>query len=170
MQPFAVFAFAAILVSLCAVFLFLVKGFLSGDRGGRSLPQPILLTVSAIILVGVFVGSLVLGREVLFTDNVAVQSAANESEAVAVSSQSPAELSELAHEVEQAAENIDGGLERTKVIIGKTAARNQAIEQGRDRASGKLNELAEQVRAAANGEKTLTDVEQQAAARVTEGL
>ncbi|NJL86388.1 MAG: hypothetical protein HC886_11045 [Leptolyngbyaceae cyanobacterium SM1_1_3] len=57
-------------------------------------------------------------------------------------------LDAAADAVEQAAGDVYEGLETTKRIKGKTELRNQKIEEGRDHASDKLQELADKARAA----------------------
>ncbi|NEQ32028.1 MAG: hypothetical protein F6K04_13660 [Leptolyngbya sp. SIO4C5] len=59
-----------------------------------------------------------------------------------------ADLESAADVVEQAADDVYEGLETTKRIKGKTELRNQKIEEGRDEASSKLQNLAEKARSA----------------------
>lgn len=55
-------------------------------------------------------------------------------------------LEQAADRAEAAAEAVFNGLDTTKEFIGKTEARNQAIEGGRNNASQKLFALANRVR------------------------
>jgi hypothetical protein len=56
------------------------------------------------------------------------------------------DLELAANRAEAAAEAVFNGLDTTKELIGKTEARNQAIEGGRKNASQKLFALANRVR------------------------
>ncbi len=60
----------------------------------------------------------------------------------------PVQLDQAADQAEALSEGVYGGLDTTKQIIGKTAARNQMIEQGRATASQKLEELGDRARQA----------------------
>ena len=168
MQSFALFAVSAILVSLCAIFLFLGYGVLAGNKsGGGQLPRPAILTVSAIVLIGMFLASLFIGRGFLYRGSDTRIVAA---EAAAQGNASQTELTDLADKVDQAAEEVYGGLDTTKEIIGKTDARKEAIEHGRNRAHQKLGSLAERIRAALRGEAPLDELDQVEAEHVTQGV
>lgn len=58
------------------------------------------------------------------------------------------DLPAAADQAEEFSDDVFSGLETTKEIIGKTEARKEAIEHGRTKASGKLQELAERARQA----------------------
>ena len=58
------------------------------------------------------------------------------------------DLPGAAAQAEALSDQVFSGLETTQKLIGKTEARNQAIEQGRTRARGKLQDLAERARQA----------------------
>ena len=49
-------------------------------------------------------------------------------------------------QAEAASEQVFEGLETTKMLVGKRASRNQAIEHGREKASEKLSELAKKAK------------------------
>lgn len=53
-----------------------------------------------------------------------------------------------ADQAEKASDQIYQGLDTTKRIIGKTDKRNQIIQEGREKASGKLDDLADKARSA----------------------
>lgn len=168
MQPFAIFAIAAILVSLCAVFLFLGYGVLAGnDADGTGLPKPAVMTAAAVILIGVFLGSIFAGRAILYSDGDTNILAADTKTQVTGDRR---ELTDLAARVDQAATGVYSGLDTTKDLIGKTEVRKEAIEQGRDHAHGKLASLAERIRAALRGDAPLNTFDRNAAEHVTEGL
>jgi hypothetical protein len=169
-QPFAVFAFSAILVSLCAVFLYLGRGVLMGNEtNGLNLPKPIIMTVSAVVLIGVFFLSLFIGREVIFPDS-SVRAAVGPAVQTENTPSSSRDLEELRAGVDQAADSVYQGLETTKERIGKTEARKQAIEQGRDRAHDKLTTLADDLQKAAEENQPLPTSQRRAAEHLTEGV
>jgi len=91
-------------------------------------------------------------------------------EAAAQGNASQTELTDLADKVDQAAEEVYSGLDTTKEIIGKTDARKEAIEHGRNRAHQKLGSLAERIRAALRGEAPLDELDQVEAEHVTQGV
>lgn len=171
MQPFAVFAFSAILVSLCAVFLFLGKGIFAGNnQSGFNLPQPVIMTASAVILIGIFLGSLFIGREIIYADNVTSFSPKQAAEESVSAQNSPQELEDLANNVDQAADSVYNGLDTTKDIIGKTELRKEAIEHGRDHASGRLGTLSERIRKARQEKQPLRPFDRRTAEHVTKGV
>lgn len=167
-QPFAVFAISAILVSLCAVFLFLGYSVFAGNEvGGVKLPQPAVMTAAAVVLIGLFLASLVIGKEVIYsTDDVSTIAARTEANA----SISAEELTDLASRVDEAADGIYNGLDTTKEIIGKTDLRKEAIEHGRNHANEKLISLAERIRQALRGERPLNPFDRGIAEHLTQGL
>lgn len=169
MQPFAVFAFSAILVSLCAVFLYLGKDYFAGNNQSKyGLPQPVILTASAVILIGVFLTSLFIGREIIFADNVTSDSPEQAVRERTI--QDPQELENLAGKVDRAADNIYSGLDTTKEIIGKTETRKQAIEHGRTHANSKMVTLSNRIRNALKGKEPLRPFDRRAAEHITEGV
>lgn len=125
------------------------------------------MTASAVILIGLFLGSIFIGQGFLYRDSDTQLLAA---EAEPQGNGSPQELTDLAAKVDKAAEGVYGGLDTTKKIIGKTEDRKEAIEHGRNHASGKLGSLAERIRAALRGEAPLNKLDRYAAEHVTEGL
>jgi hypothetical protein len=60
----------------------------------------------------------------------------------------PLSLERAADQADRLSDEVYSGLDTTKKIIGKTEARNQAIEKGRDAASQKLAELSDRARQA----------------------
>lgn len=169
MEPFAVFAFSAILISLFSVFLYVGKGLLAGDNQRRfSLPQPVILTASAVILIGVFLSSLFIGREIIYADNVIKNSP--EQAIREGTTQDLQELENLATKLDKAADNIYSGLDTTQEIIGKTEMRKAAIEHGRTHANSKLVKLSNRIRNALRGEQPLKPFDRRAAEHVTEGV
>lgn len=169
-QPFAVFAFAAIFVALCAVFLFLGKGvFSNSPEKGLGLGQPMVLTASAIILIGIFLLSLFFGREIIYgnkpTDMTGTQVGTSAQESVAKE-----DLDDLAARVDKAADNVHSGLQTTKELVGKTESRNEAIEQGRDHAKKRLNSLSERIQKASQENRSLHPFDRRMADHVTEGV
>jgi hypothetical protein len=71
----------------------------------------------------------------------------------------PLESETGARRAEKASEKVFQGLETTKRKIGKTERRKEAIEHGREKASGKLESLADKARRAQESGETLTPVE-----------
>lgn len=83
-----------------------------------------------------------------------------ESKSTVVTEQNqPLDLDAAAAEAETFSEVVYSGLDTTKEKIGKTPARNQAIEQARDQASEQLEALAQRARQAeqGQGELSITD-------------
>lgn len=72
----------------------------------------------------------------------------------------PVDMEAALKQVEAASQSIYGGLDTTKDLIGKTAARKQAIEEGRGEASRKLTALVERVRASIDQGKPLSRTDQ----------
>jgi hypothetical protein len=64
----------------------------------------------------------------------------------------PLDLEKAADQAEALSQEVYHGLDTTQEIIGKTEARNEAIEQGRTTASGKLKDLADRARQAETAE------------------
>ncbi|MBE9158294.1 hypothetical protein IQ265_15875 [Nodosilinea sp. LEGE 06152] len=62
--------------------------------------------------------------------------------------QEPVQLEQAADQAADLSKDVYNGLDTTKKIIGKTEARNQAIETGREAASQKLEELSDRARQA----------------------
>jgi hypothetical protein len=161
MQPFAVFALSALLVSLCAVFVFLGYGVFAGNR--PNLPQPMVMTASAVVLLGVFLSSLFIGNQVIGAEGGARSEMAA---SPIISTFQSEELAVLASRIDQAAERIYSGLDTTQELIGKTAGRKQAIKYGRDQANEQLISLAERLRAALRGEEPLRLFDQRMARHI----
>jgi len=175
-QPIAIIASSAILVSLCIIFLSLGKGLLSSKSASASrldpvedeIEQPVVMTAAAILLIGVFVFSIFVGREILFVQKSAP---APDHSSVEVSKSAPTEeLTELADSVDQTAEGLYRGLEKTKQFIGKTEVRKQAIEHGRDHANNRLESLSKRLRNAENQAEALRIYDREMAEHLTEGL
>ena len=78
-------------------------------------------------------------------------------------------LEQAADQAEDLSDAVYGGLDTTKEIIGKTPARNQAIEKGRDAASQKLEELSDRARQAeTTGEDVLTATDKRVLKHISE--
>ncbi|HEY9662695.1 MAG TPA: hypothetical protein V6C65_29930 [Allocoleopsis sp.] len=71
-----------------------------------------------------------------------------------------AQLDQAADKAEQASDKIFDGLDTTKQIIGKTDVRNRVIETGRDKASRKLESIAEKARSTKQSGDSLSPTEQ----------
>lgn len=82
-------------------------------------------------------------------------SAASQSQGIDSQPTPAVPLDQAADKANDLSDGVYGGLDTTKEIIGKTEARNQAIETGRDAASQKLQELSDRARQA---EATRKDV------------
>ncbi|WOD39066.1 hypothetical protein [Nodosilinea sp. E11] len=81
----------------------------------------------------------------------------------------PLDLDQAADRAEDFSEDVYHGLDTTKEIIGKTEARNQAIEQGRSTASGKLKDLADRARQAeATGDPVLSETDKRVLKNISE--
>ncbi len=81
----------------------------------------------------------------------------------------PVQLERVADQADALSEGVYGGLDTTKEIIGKTEARNQAIETGRDAASQKLEELGDRARQAQeSGEDVLSATDKRVLKHMTE--
>lgn len=74
--------------------------------------------------------------------------AAAQAEQVGAEPRWPVDLDVAADRAETMADDVYNGLDTTKDIIGKTEARNQAIEHGRSTASDTLDDLADRARQA----------------------
>ncbi|MGG6242319.1 hypothetical protein ACQ4N7_27205 [Nodosilinea sp. AN01ver1] len=89
-----------------------------------------------------------------------------------VASQEPEQPVQLEQAADQAAdlsEDVYSGLDTTKKIIGKTEARNQAIETGRDAASQKLEELSDRAQQAkTHGEDVLSATDKRVLKHISE--
>ncbi|MEO1095741.1 MAG: hypothetical protein AAFX01_12670 [Cyanobacteria bacterium J06638_28] len=168
MEYVAVIATSAFLVSLCIAFLSVWKGFLSRQVDNRS-AQPILVTASGVVLIGVFLGSLFVGQEVLLPAIASDRGTAT-AEVQLADASSAETLTLLADAVDKAAMGVYGGLDTTKDFIGKTEARKVAIERGRDDASEKLGALSQRIRSASAQNTRLHPLDQRVAQHVTAGL
>lgn len=71
----------------------------------------------------------------------------------------PTSTDRAAQKVDRASDKIYEGLDTTKDIIGKTEGRKQVIEQGRQKASQKLEALADKAKSADNPDAALTKQE-----------
>ncbi|MDB9526021.1 hypothetical protein PN498_08490 [Oscillatoria sp. CS-180] len=173
MQPLAVFSFAAILVGLSTVLLFLGKDVLvKKNSSGSDDSQPIIMTVGSIILLGIFLTSLFIGREFIYESNTtdAVNIVADQQGSQAETQVSSEDLTQLVKGVDKAADDVYNGLETTKKIVGKTEARKEAIAHGRDHASGKLNALADRLQTAAETNNSPNPLDLHTAEHITKGL
>lgn len=95
-------------------------------------------------------------------------SSASQGQAVE-SQQEPVQLDQAADQAEDLSENVYSGLDTTKKIIGKTEARNQAIETGRDAASQKLEELSDRARQAEiHGDDVLSTTDKRVLKHISE--
>lgn len=168
MEYVVVIATSAFLVSLCIVFLSVWKGFLSKQTDNRS-AQPILVTASGVVLIGIFLGSLFVGQEVLLPA-ITGDRGAEFADMQLADASSAETLSLLADAVDRAAVGVYGGLDTTKDFIGKTEARKVAIERGRDDASEKLGALSQRIRNASTQKERLHPLDQRVAQHVTAGL
>ncbi len=85
------------------------------------------------------------------------------------SQQAPVQLEQAADQADDLSKNVYSGLDTTKKIIGKTEARNQAIETGRDAASQKLEELSDRAKQAETaGEDVLSATDKRVLKHITE--
>ena len=83
--------------------------------------------------------------------------------------QQPVQLEQAADQAADLSEDVYSGLDTTKKIIGKTDARNQAIETGRDAASQKLKELSDRAQQAkTHGEDVLSATDKRVLKHITE--
>lgn len=83
--------------------------------------------------------------------------------------QEPVQLEQAADQADDLSKNVYSGLDTTKKIIGKTEARNQAIETGRDAASQKLKELSDRAQQAETyGEDVLSATDKRVLKHITE--
>lgn len=81
----------------------------------------------------------------------------------------PIQLDRAADQAHDLSKGVYGGLDTTKKIIGKTDARNQAIEKGRNAASQKMQELSDRARQAeASGEDVLTPTDKRVLKHISE--
>ncbi|MEA5452200.1 hypothetical protein VB780_26740 [Leptolyngbya sp. CCNP1308] len=81
----------------------------------------------------------------------------------------PVNLEQAADQADKLSDNVYSGLDTTKKIIGKTDARNQAIEKGRDAASQKMQELSDRARQAETaGEDVLTATDKRVLKHISE--
>ena len=81
----------------------------------------------------------------------------------------PINLEQAADQADQLSDNVYGGLDTTKKIIGKTDARNEAIETGRDAASQKMQELSDRAeQAKSSGEDVLSTTDKRILKHMTE--
>ncbi|TVQ09907.1 MAG: hypothetical protein EA368_08530 [Leptolyngbya sp. DLM2.Bin27] len=81
----------------------------------------------------------------------------------------PLDLDQAAERAEDLSDEVYHGLETTKKIIGKTEARNRAIEQGRSTASGKLEDLADRARQAESvNDPVLSETDQRVLKNISE--
>lgn len=95
-------------------------------------------------------------------------SPARQGQAEAIS-EPPLSLEQAADQADQLSDDVYGGLDTTKKIIGKTEARNQAIEKGRDAASQKLEELSDRARQAETaGEDVLSATDKRVLKHISE--
>jgi hypothetical protein len=80
------------------------------------------------------------------------------------------DLKTAADQAEALSDDVYSGLDTTKEIIGKTEARKQAIEHGRNKASGKLQGLAERARQAhaQQDDSVLSDTDQRVLKHISE--
>ena len=91
-------------------------------------------------------------------------------EMVDPASQRDLNLPNAADQAEELSDRVYSGLETTQDLIGKTEARNQAIEHGRTKASGKLQGLAERARQAHEhqDETVLSDTDRRVLKHISE--
>lgn len=81
----------------------------------------------------------------------------------------PPSLEESANQADELSDQVYSGLDTTKKIIGKTEARNEAIETGRDAASQKLDELGDRARQAKEtGKDVLTKTDKRILNHISE--
>lgn len=81
----------------------------------------------------------------------------------------PLGLEQAAAQADRLSEDVYSGLDTTKKIIGKTEARNQAIETGRDAASQKLEELSDRAQQAKTaGEDVLSTTDKRILKHISE--
>lgn len=119
------------------------------------------------ILSGSILAGLITIATVLILWSTAL-SPARQGQAEAIS-EPPLGLEQAAGQAEELSDNVYSGLDTTKKIIGKTEARNQAIEKGRDAASQKLEELSDRARQAETaGEDVLTATDKRVLKHISE--
>lgn len=79
------------------------------------------------------------------------------------------QLDQAANQADDFSEAVYSGLDTTKEIIGKTEARNQAIEHGRSTASAKLEDLGDRARqAASSGDQVLSETDKRILKHISE--
>lgn len=81
----------------------------------------------------------------------------------------PIQIERAADQADDLSQDVYGGLDTTKKIIGKTEPRNQAIERGRDAASQKMKELGDRARQAEeSGEDVLSATDKRVLKHISE--
>ncbi len=81
----------------------------------------------------------------------------------------PINLEQAADQADKLSDNVYGGLDTTKKNIGKTDARNEAIETGRDAASQKMAELSDRAeQAKSSGEDVLSTTDKRILKHISE--
>ncbi|MGF1569666.1 MAG: hypothetical protein ACFCVD_16620 [Nodosilinea sp.] len=80
----------------------------------------------------------------------------------------PLDLEKAADQAENLSEDVYSGLATTQKIIGKTPARNEAIEHGRDKASATLQDLAQRARQAETAGAQLSETDRQTLEHISE--
>jgi hypothetical protein len=92
----------------------------------------------------------------------------DKSEMVTPQEEQPLDLDAAADQAEALSDNVYSGLDTTKEIIGKTEARKQAIEHGRDKASTKLQDLADRARQNQGVEPPLSETDKRVLRHISE--
>ncbi len=96
-------------------------------------------------------------------------SSASQGKAIEPQPAQPLQLDRAADQAKDLSENVYGGLDTTKKFIGKTDARNQAIETGRDAASQKMQELSDRAQQAkSSGEDVLSATDKRVLKHISE--
>lgn len=131
--------------------------------------RPIIVAVSGVLLIGILIISIFIGTGATSAKQSPYSPSDLTRAAESAQSTSPQDLKQAAEEVDEAAADVYSGLDKTKDIIGKTDARKQAIEHGRDNVSNKLESLSDRVEEAAQQNKPLNPSDQRAVEHLTAG-
>jgi len=96
-------------------------------------------------------------------------SSASQGKAIDPQPGNPIQLDQAADQAADLSKDVYNGLDTTKEIIGKTEARNEAIEKGRDAASQKMQELSDRARQAEiSGDDVLSETDKRVLKHITE--
>ncbi|WP_017300490.1 hypothetical protein [Nodosilinea nodulosa] len=117
-----------------------------------------ILALAAVVL-AIAVGLIVWGTALTYAGQGAEPSSIDR-EIVDPTLEQPLDLDIARDRAEELAGGVYNGLDTTKQLIGKTEARNEAIEHGRDQASSTLQNLADKAqRAEASNDEVLSETD-----------